>query len=490
MRFEELNLIQPLLKAVEEQGYLKPTPIQQQAIPEVLAGRDMFGLARTGTGKTAAFALPTLQTLSERQGGSKKRRKGIKALVLTPTRELAVQIGESFDRYGKHTSIRHTTVFGGVNQKRQVAAINQGMDIVIATPGRLLDLHGQGHIHLGRIEILILDEADRMLDMGFMPDVRRIIDLTPTENRQTLLFSATMPPDIKKLAADILQDPITVEVEPESTTVEAISQQVYFVETADKRKLLTHLLKSENMFRTLVFTRTKHGADRVVKHLSKAKIEAEAIHGDKSQNARQRALTNFKRGKTHVLVATDIASRGIDVDDISHVVNFDLPSEAESYVHRIGRTGRAGAEGIAISFCEESERKYLARIERLIQLHLTVVEDQPYASTLGTPRPTDLTHKRAAGDSDKKKSNNSRRNRRRRSNNDNNGNRHTGQNTGNSRNGNRSAKATRSNKGKAKAEALPQDEQSRVERAYAAQEEALRKEEERRQRLPSSKWLR
>jgi ATP-dependent RNA helicase RhlE len=394
MRFEELDLIHPLLKAVKEQGYSEPTDIQVQAIPYVLEGRDLIGLAQTGTGKTAAFALPMLQHLTER--GATHNRKSwrpVRALILAPTRELAAQIGDSFREYGRHTPVRQTTIFGGVGQRPQEEALKRGTDVVVATPGRLLDLMNQGLVHFRQLEVLVLDEADRMLDMGFLPDIQRIIGKLPTV-RQTLLFSATMPPAIQDLAQGILRDPVEVAVTPESTTVEAIAQWVYFVEKDDKRRLLQHLLRETGMARTLVFTRTKHAANRLSETLEKANIPSAAIHGNKSQKAREKALEDFKQGRVRVLVATDIAARGIDVDHISHVVNFDLPNESESYVHRIGRTGRAGATGMALSFCALDERGFLRDIERLIQMHIPAATDYPYASAQGQPRPTELQRER------------------------------------------------------------------------------------------------
>jgi ATP-dependent RNA helicase RhlE len=386
MLFKDLKLIDPLLRAVHAEGYTEPTPIQVQAIPHVLQGRDLLGCAQTGTGKTAAFALPTLQRLVEHPQSGKRV---IRVLVLSPTRELASQIGDSFDVYGKNTPIRQTTVFGGVGQQPQVKAIQAGVDVLVATPGRLLDLMQQGYVRLDKLEIFILDEADRMLDMGFIHDVRKVIAALPKQ-RQTLMFSATMPPDIQDLANNILVNPTKVEVTPQATTVEKIDQSIYFVEKKDKRALLEHLLGQRSITRVLVFTRTKHGANKVVKQLDDARINAEAIHGNKSQTARERALANFKSGVTRVLVATDIAARGIDVDGISHVINYDLPNEPESYVHRIGRTARAGASGIAFSFCEEEERPYLVDIERLIRMHVPRVADHPYSSPLGAPPLTDL----------------------------------------------------------------------------------------------------
>lgn len=390
MRFDDLHLIDPLLRAVKDKGYTEPTPIQNQAIPILLGGRDLIGLAQTGTGKTAAFALPVLQQLVETTTDRHpKKRRWVRVLVIAPTRELVSQISESFEAYGKYTNMKHMTIFGGVSQRPQETQLKRGVDIVVATPGRLMDLMNQGVIRLNHVEYLILDEADRMLDMGFLPDIRRIVADLPTE-RQTLLFSATMPPDIQKLSHEILIDPATVEVARESTTAEAVDQLVFFVERNNKRKLLEHLLEEYNMHRTLVFTRTKHGANRLSEQLAKAKIPVDAIHGNKSHRARETALDKFKRGKVQVLVATDVVARGIDVDDISHVVNFDLPNETESYVHRIGRTGRAGADGIALSFCASGERRYLRDIERLIQMNIPVITDHPFPSEQGVPQPTVL----------------------------------------------------------------------------------------------------
>ncbi len=381
MTFDQLNLIDPILKALQAEGYTNPTPIQQQAIPKVLAGRDLLGCAQTGTGKTAAFALPILQLLHNKQNSGKKVYASIKCLILTPTRELAIQIGESFEAYGKNLNIKHTVIFGGVSQQAQTQALRKGVDVLIATPGRLLDLIGQGFINLKYIDLFVLDEADRMLDMGFIHDIKRIIPLLP-EKRQSLFFSATMPTEIQKLADTILVDPLKVEVTPVSSTADKVEQRIYMVEKSDKRELLRHILKDGKIARVLVFTRTKHGADRVAKDLNKVDIQAEAIHGNKSQNARQRALTNFKAGSTRVLVATDIAARGIDVEELSHVINFELPNEPETYVHRIGRTGRAGNEGIALSFCDIEERPYLRDIQKLIKKQLPVHQDHPYVSAL------------------------------------------------------------------------------------------------------------
>lgn len=382
MLFEELGLIEPILNALRNEGYTTPTPIQEQAIPVVLQQRDLLGCAQTGTGKTAAFAIPVLQLLSER----KEKSRGIRALILTPTRELAIQIDESFRAYGKGLNLKQAVVFGGVSQHAQVTALRNGVDILIATPGRLLDLMQQKHIHLDHIEKFILDEADRMLDMGFIHDVKKVIAKLP-QKRQTLFFSATMPSEIASLANSILRDPVKVEVTPVSTTAETVVQAVYFVEKNDKRKLLANLLADGKIKRALVFTRTKHGADRVVKDLHKEQIPAEAIHGNKSQQARQRALNNFKNSKTRVLVATDIAARGIDVDDLTHVINFELPNIPETYVHRIGRTGRAGAMGIALSFCDSEEKVYLRDIHRLIKSAIPVISDHPYHVEPPPPAP-------------------------------------------------------------------------------------------------------
>ena len=374
MIFKDLNLIEPILKALNDQGYNNPTPIQAQAIPLVLQGRDLLGCAQTGTGKTAAFAIPVLQMLSE-----KASHPGVKALVLTPTRELAIQIGESFEAYGKYLKLKHTVIFGGVSQHTQTQTLRRGVDIIIATPGRLLDLMNQGFINLNRIETLVMDEADRMLDMGFINDIRKIIAKLPVK-RQTIFFSATMPSEIKSLVASILNEPVKIEVAPVSSTAETINQQVYFVEKADKRALLQHIMKNEEIQNVLVFTRTKHGADKVVLDLNKSGIFAEAIHGNKSQAARQRALKNFKKKTTRVLVATDIASRGIDVSDLSFVINYEMPESPETYVHRIGRTGRAGTKGTALSFCDSDERGSFKDINKLPNINIEVVTEHPYES--------------------------------------------------------------------------------------------------------------
>ena len=382
MIFKDLNLIEPILKAIEYEKYEIPTPIQQQAIPPILDQRDLLGCAQTGTGKTAAFAMPIIQLLSTET--LKNKARPIRALILTPTRELAMQIMESFAAYGRFTLLKYCVIFGGVAQKPQTDQLKSGVDILIATPGRLLDLINQKYIDLSDIKYFVLDEADRMLDMGFGHDVRRIIKLLP-QKRQTLLFSATMPGEIAQLADSLLNNPVKVSVTPVSSTVDTISQSVYFVEKKDKRALLIHLLKDKTIDSVLVFTRTKHGADRVAKTLVKAGIKAQAIHGDKSQGARQMALNSFKEKKIRVLVATDIAARGIDVDRLSHVINFDLPDSPETYVHRIGRTGRAGQEGASISFCDEEEKKYLKGIEKLISKNIPVIEEHKYSMVNSTP---------------------------------------------------------------------------------------------------------
>jgi len=376
MSFEKLNLIQPLQTALSNEGYAIPTPIQSQAIPLILERRDLIGCAQTGTGKTAAFAVPILQILSAEKGPHKSKRI-IKSLILTPTRELAVQIGESFNAYGKHTGLKNAVVFGGVSQRAQTMKLREGVDILIATPGRLLDLINQRYISLNTIKIFVLDEADRMLDMGFINDVKKIIEKLPS-HRQTLLFSATMPSEITKLANSILTNPVKIEVSPEQKTVEAVNQAVYFVTKSDKKKLLIHILKNENIESALVFTRTKRGADVITRVLNDAKIHADSIHGNKSQQARQRALNNFKLNRTRVLVATDIAARGIDIEKLSHVFNYDIPEFAEAYIHRIGRTARAGLGGTALSFCDPEELTYLSSINKLIKQPISVIADHPY----------------------------------------------------------------------------------------------------------------
>jgi ATP-dependent RNA helicase RhlE len=375
MNFESLDIIEPILKSLKEEGYTTPTPIQEKAIPIVLNGTDLIGCAQTGTGKTAAFAVPILQLLSRNK--TFDRKKKIRSLIVTPTRELAIQIEESFKTYGRYTGLTCTVVFGGVNQNTQTNALRGGVDILVATPGRLLDLMNQGYLSLKDIEIFVLDEADRMLDMGFIHDVRRIIAALP-EKRQSLFFSATMPPEIVRLAGTIVYKPYKVEVTPSASTVDIVNQFVYYIDKGNKNALLIDLLKDENIKTALVFTRTKYGADKVVKVLKKKNISAEAIHGDKAQNARQRALSSFKAQTTRVLVATDIAARGIDVDDLEYVINYEIPNISETYVHRIGRTGRAGANGTAISFCDGEEIEYLKDIEKLITKRIQVVDDHPY----------------------------------------------------------------------------------------------------------------
>jgi ATP-dependent RNA helicase RhlE len=383
MEFQNLGLAEPIVRAVASEGYARPTPIQANAIPHVLAGSDLLGCAQTGTGKTAAFALPILHRLAlgaeqaeTSAPESRGRKRKPRALILTPTRELASQIGESFRVYGRGLHLRHAVIFGGVNQNPQVRTLKAGLDIIIATPGRLIDLVNQRHVDLCTIEILVLDESDRMLDMGFIPDIRKIVAMIPRK-RQTLLFSATMPADIRALAASILHEPVSVQVDPVASTVKTVTQSVYFVPVNNKLGLLRSILRGEASSRTLVFTRTKHGADKVVKDLTKNGIRAEAIHGNKNQNARTRALDAFKSKSPPVLVATDIASRGIDVDDIAHVINFDMPIDAETYVHRIGRTARAGASGAAVSFCLHTEHSKLRAIERLTGKAIAVRTDLP-----------------------------------------------------------------------------------------------------------------
>ncbi|MDP6342514.1 MAG: DEAD/DEAH box helicase [Alphaproteobacteria bacterium] len=378
MKFSDLGLAEPIRRALSARNHIIPTPIQARAIPELLAGRDMLGIAQTGTGKTAAFALPILHRLSGQSGN--KRPRGPRALILAPTRELAIQIGEEFRAYGRHLKLRQTVIFGGVSQRPQVNALARGVDIVIATPGRLLDLMGQRRLGLQAVEFLVLDEADRMLDMGFVRDVRKIISALP-KARQSLLFSATMPDDVARLSGEILADPVRIEVTPQATPIERIEQQVHHVNATRKGALLAGLLDDPALSRVIVFARTKHRANRVAKQLVNGGVAAEAIHGNKSQGARQRALKRFRDGEARVLVATDIAARGIDVDGVSHVVNFELPNEPESYVHRIGRTARAGAGGVAVSFCDPSEQDHLRGIERLIRRRLTVIGGEPAATT-------------------------------------------------------------------------------------------------------------
>ncbi|MDU2242429.1 MAG: DEAD/DEAH box helicase [Paenibacillus sp.] len=393
MQFNELNLIPSILKALEQENYTAPTPIQQQAIPPILSGRDLLGCAQTGTGKTAAFAIPTLQLL-HKDNAPRAGRRNIRALVITPTRELALQIHENFCAYGKYLPLRCAVIFGGVSQKPQETALQKGVDILVATPGRLNDLMQQKLIDLKDVELLILDEADRMLDMGFIHDVKKIIAKTPSQ-RQTLLFSATMPGVIAQMADSILRNPVKVAITPVSSTVDAIGQYLYYVDKSNKKDLLLHLLKDESIESAIVFTRTKHGADRLVRHLSKAQVSAKAIHGDKSQGARQTALQDFKNRSLRVLVATDIAARGIDIDELSHVINYELPNVPETYVHRIGRTGRAGQSGVAISLCDFDEKEYLADIEKLIGKRIPVIKDHPYPMTQTAPTPKEAQPVRA-----------------------------------------------------------------------------------------------
>lgn len=373
--FKDLNLIHPIQKALDGLGYENPTPIQQQAIPPVLSGKDVLGCAQTGTGKTAAFAIPVLQLLENQKNHNP--RKSIKALIVTPTRELAIQIEESFADYGKHLPLKHAVIFGGVKQTPQVGKLRSGIDILVATPGRLLDLVNQKIISLNDIQIFVLDEADRMLDMGFIHDIKKLLQILPSK-RQNLFFSATMPKPIQELANSILKNPVKVEVTPESTTAETIQQEIYYVDKENKIKLLHDLIKNQIKESVLVFTRTKHGADKLVKALAKLNVSSAAIHGNKSQNARQNALNNFKNKKIQVLIATDIAARGIDIDLLKYVVNFEIPNIPETYVHRIGRGGRAGAEGIAISLCDIDEKEYIRDIEKIIGMKIPEATSNPY----------------------------------------------------------------------------------------------------------------
>jgi ATP-dependent RNA helicase RhlE len=379
MTFEELGIITPIIRSLKEEMYTEPTPIQKKAIPLLLNRRDLLGSAQTGTGKTAAFAVPILQHLhlaKQQQNGQQK----IKALVITPTRELAIQIAESFTTYGKYAGIKNTVIFGGVNQGPQTNALRKGIDVLIATPGRLLDLMDQGFIRLNDIEYFVLDEADRMLDMGFIHDIRKIIAKLP-EQRQSLFFSATMPHNIVELSRKILKNPEKVEVSPVSSTAQTIQQYLYYTNKSSKKDLLIHILQDQKIDQVLLFSRTKHGADKIVRNLKKEMIRTAAIHGDKAQNQRQKALTQFKSGEIRVLVATDIAARGIDIDKLKHVINYDIPNIAETYVHRIGRSGRAGEEGTAISICEPEENAYVKDIEKLINLKIRIVDKNPYPQT-------------------------------------------------------------------------------------------------------------
>ena len=416
MTFKELHLINNIQQALEDEGYENPTPIQEQAIPEVLAEKDLVACAQTGTGKTAAFAIPIIQLIHQIVGSAKKTKR-IRTLVITPTRELAIQIGESFNTYAKYTNIKTLVIFGGVNQVPQVDQLKKGIDVLVATPGRLLDLYKQGFIDLNHVHQLVLDEADQMLDMGFINDVKKIIKLTP-DNRQTLLFSATMPVAIRELADTFLKQPKYVSVTPISSTAEKVTQKVYFVDKSDKRNLLYHLIRNEGLKNVLVFTRTKHGADNVVKALKKHGVEAGAIHGDKSQNARQRVLESFKNQEIPVLVATDIAARGIDIESLPFVINFDIPNISETYVHRIGRTGRAGNSGLAISFCGKDEKAYWTDIEKLIRMKIKVVADHPYpwkdeVKTEGAKPDLRNKNKGNTKDSKSRKSDNSKKNKKR-----------------------------------------------------------------------------
>jgi ATP-dependent RNA helicase RhlE len=388
--FDGLGLTEPLRRAIRAEGYSTPTPIQALAVPHLLQGCDLVGCAQTGTGKTAAFALPILQRLAG--DGQRAAPRLCRALVLTPTRELAAQIADSFATYGRYLRLSRAVIFGGVSQNPQVKALARGVDILVATPGRLLDLMGQGCVRLDRIAVFVLDEADRMLDMGFIDDVRRVVRALP-ERRQSLLFSATMPPEIARLAENILSNPVRIAVDPVASTVDRIEQRVMFVERAHKRPLLSQVLKDPAVSRALVFTRTKHGANRVAEELARSGVQADAIHGNKSQTARTRALERFRTGTGRVLVATDIAARGIDVDRISHVINYDLPNVPESYVHRIGRTARAGRSGVAISFCDAEERAYLRDIEALIKIRIPVIADHPWHSGSAAPQ-TKTPHRR------------------------------------------------------------------------------------------------
>lgn len=397
MSFEKLNLIEPILRALKTEGYTTPTPIQGKAIPILLERKDLLGCAQTGTGKTAAFAIPILQLLH--QDELYKASVGISSLILTPTRELAIQIGESFSAYGRHLKLKHTVIFGGVSQKSQTDALRAGVNILIATPGRLLDLINQRYVKLDHIKIFVLDEADRMLDMGFIHDVKKVIAKLPVK-RQTLFFSATMPKEISSLAHSILTNPASVEVTPVSSTANTIQQSLYFVDKKNKKNLLVDLLKDKSIETALVFTRTKHGADRVAMDLNKVGIFTEAIHGNKSQNARQRALSNFKLQKTRVLVATDIAARGIDIDNLSTVINYEIPNIPETYVHRIGRTGRAGASGNSISFCDFEEKESLKDIQKLIGKPIPVVENHKYPMTVlhaESKEKSNVPHQRRSG---------------------------------------------------------------------------------------------
>lgn len=404
MLFKDLDIIEPIQRALEEDGYKSPTPIQEKSIPHLLEGRDLLGCAQTGTGKTASFAIPILQNIYN-EG---KIKKNIKAIILAPTRELAIQIGENFKTYSKHTNIKSLVIFGGVSQNPQTEALKKGVDVLIATPGRMIDLYNQKFINLDNVKYFVLDEADSMLDMGMIHDVKRIIKYLP-KVRQNIFFSATMPKEISKLADSIFNNPVKVEVAPVSSTTETIKQSIYFVSSRKKKSLLIDLLKDKSMESVLVFSRTKHGANKITKDLVNASITAEAIHGNKSQNARQLALNNFKEKKTRVLVATDIAARGIDIDELSHVINFDLPEVAETYVHRIGRTGRAGKSGTAIAFCSIEERNLYNSIEKLINKKIEVVNDHAYVNSANDAKES-RNNKVNKNDNRPKRSNNRNRN--------------------------------------------------------------------------------
>ena len=399
--FESLGLSKNLLRAIKSEGYTSPTPVQVQSIPPLLAGRDVLGVAQTGTGKTAAFALPVLHIMSRSKQPGKKQ---IRALILSPTRELAAQIGDRFSVYGEHLDIKHRVIFGGVKQNPQVRDLERGIDVLVATPGRLLDLIGQGHINLGRVEFFVLDEADRMLDMGFIRDIQKVLKLLP-KRRQNLLFSATMPKSISDLAGSFLNNTVMIDVTPKEVTVDRIEQRISFIRKADKRRLLVRIIKDENVERGIVFTRTKHGANRLVKQLGQSKINAAAIHGNKSQGARTKALAGFKNGSIPILVATDIASRGIDVEEITHVFNYDLPNEPEVYVHRIGRTARAGRSGIAYGFCDDTESGYLVGIQRLIGYEIPVDDKHEFHFVGAIPKPGQKAGKIKTNNSAKKKPN-------------------------------------------------------------------------------------
>ncbi len=395
MQFKELNIMPSILRALNKENYIEPTPIQEKAIPPILNGRDLLGCAQTGTGKTAAFAIPTLQLLSQKKVATNVQRK-ILALILTPTRELALQIYESFRTYGQFTNLRYGVIFGGVPQKPQEMTLRSGVDILVATPGRLNDLIHQNLVNLKHVEIFTLDEADRMLDMGFINDVKKIIAKIPAK-KQTLFFSATMPQEISKMSSSILIDPVKIAITPISSTVDIVEQNIYFVDKGNKKNLLLHILQDKAIVSALIFSRTKHGADKIVRELTNVNISAQAIHGNKSQNNRQIALNNFQKKKLRVLVATDIAARGIDIDELSHVINYDLPNVPETYVHRIGRTGRAGLSGTAISFCDYDEIPFLKDIEKLTGKHISEVKENPYPMLIktATPKATVSNHRTA-----------------------------------------------------------------------------------------------